>query len=624
MRWPVAGALACALAFLAPAAPAAARPHAMILFLPPGPGEQRPLLDEFASRGMAIGVTSPTVGGFEQRQVGLDMSQGARIRVGLYSKDIGPLRLRGGRLSGWDAAVRRARNAPGDLRPGLLAQAILDAGGSVGWSGPPGRWTIGPIVAADERGGVSPRQKGNSLLVVELPPGGAGLRALDRFLRARGPDDFVYVVREPYGDKPQLLPTGIAAPGVNGQLRSATTRRDGLIAATDVAPTVLDALGVPVPGAMQGQRIEGRGNADLRAVQDLADRLVVVTARRGDALRWILGSWLALLALLRLARGREGARAALRIGFLAVLWLPGVALVLGALGPSRIAEVAALALGALALGALTDRLVRWPVGPAVPAAVVFLAHAVDLARGSPLISRSIAGPNPAGGARFFGIGNELECMLSVSVLIGTGAALAWWARRGPRPPREAPLAFGVTALVAAGIMGAGRLGADVGAVITLGAGGAAAVLAALPTRPSRRAIGLAIAAPVAGIALLILVDVISGGGAHLTRLVLHAHGSADLVDVIRRRFSGSFASLGKPGWAVSFTIAVGVMAWLAARRDRIVRRVPREFAAGLIGGWFATVVGALSNDSGPQILEIGAVMLLLGAGYASALSRTRC
>jgi hypothetical protein len=372
---------------------------------------------------------------------------------------------------------------------------------------------------------------------------------------------------------------------------------------------------------MQGQQIEGRGTADPGAVQDLTDRLVVVTPRRGDALRWILGSWLALLALLRLARGRQGTLAALRIGFLAVLWLPGVALVLAAFEPSRIVEAGALALGALAVGALTDRLVRWPAGPAVPAAVVFLAHAIDLARGSTLIDRSIAGPNPAGGARFFGIGNELECILSVSVLIGTGAALAWWAGRTPRRPRAAPLAFGLTALVAAGIMGAGRLGADVGAVITLGAGGAAAVLASLPTRPSRRAIALAIAAPLGAIALLIVVDVVSGGGAHLTRSVLHAHGSGDVADVIRRRFADSFSSLKKPGWAVSFVIAVAAMAWLAASRDRLVRRVPREFAAGLIGAWFAVVIGAASNDSGPVILEIGAVMLLLGAGYASGLSR---
>ncbi|MFL5842602.1 MAG: hypothetical protein ACJ77Z_19315 [Thermoleophilaceae bacterium] len=623
MRWPVAGALACALAFLAPAAPAAARPHAVILFLPPGPGEQRPLLDELSARGLAIGMTSPTVGGFNKRQMGLDMSQGTRIPTRLYSKEIGALRLRGGTLTGWDVAVRRAKKAPGDLRPGLLAQTILDAGGSVGWSGSRGRWTVGPILAADERGRVSPRHKGGRLLVVDLPPGRAGLHSLDRILAARGRDDFVYVVRAPYGDELRLLPSGIAAPGIRGQLRSATTRRDGLIAATDVAPTVLDALGIPVPDDMQGQRIEGRGRADRGAVQDMTDRLAVVTARRGDALRWILGSWLVLLALLCVARGRDGMRAALRIGFLAVLWLPGVALLLAALAPSRLVEAAALGLGALALGAATDRLVRWPAAPAVPAAVVFVAHTIDLASGSTLTGRSLAGPNPAGGARFFGIGNELECMLSVSVLIGTGAALAWRARRGASGPRAAPIAFGVTALIAAGVMGAGRLGADVGAVITLGAGGAAAVLAALPGRPSRRAIALGIAAPVAAIGALILVDLASGGGAHLTRSVLQAHGSGDLADVVRRRFEGSVSTLKKPGWAVSFVIGVGAMAWLAARHDRLLRRVPREFAAGLVGAWVAVVIGAASNDSGPLILEIGAVMLLLAAGYASSFPRAR-
>jgi hypothetical protein len=372
---------------------------------------------------------------------------------------------------------------------------------------------------------------------------------------------------------------------------------------------------------MQGQQIVGRGTADPAAVQDMADRLAVVTARRGDALFWILGAWLALSALLGLARGREGTRAALRVGFLAVLWLPAVALLLAALDPTRIVEVAGLALGALALGASTDRLVRWPAAPALPAAVVFVAHAVDLTTGSTLIGRSLAGPNPAGGARFFGIGNELECMLSVSVLIGTGAALAW-AGRDPRVPRAAPFAFGLAALIAAGIMGAGRLGADVGAVITLGAGGAAAVLASLPTRPSRRAIALAIAAPVAAVGLLIMVDLASGGGAHLTRSVLHAHGSGDAADVVRRRFEGSFSSLKQPGWAISFAIAVGVMAWLAVRRDRLLRRVPHELAAGLIGAWFAVVVGAASNDSGPVILDIGAVMLLLAAGYAGAFPRS--
>jgi hypothetical protein len=310
-----------------------------------------------------------------------------------------------------------------------------------------------------------------------------------------------------------------------------------------------------------------------------------------------------------------------RVGLLAALWIAGVAMLTAALEPSRLTEAAIVGVGAVLLGVLTDRLVSWPLAPAIPAATVFVLHAIDLARGSTLIGASLAGPNPGGGARFFGIGNELETILSCSVLIGTGAALAWRYRARPDAPgdedagRSAPVAFAVVAIVAAGIMGAGRLGADVGAVITLGAGGAAAVIASLPGTPSRRTIVLGIAAPVAALVALILVDLITGGGAHLTRSVLHANGGGDLVDVVKRRFEGSFSNLKKPGWLIAFVIAVTAVVWLAARRRRLLEGVPKLFGAGLIGAWFAVVIGALSNDSGPLILEIGAIYLLLATGY---------
>jgi hypothetical protein len=97
--------------------------------------------------------------------------------------------------------------------------------------------------------------------------------------------------------------------------------------------------------------------------------------------------------------------------------------------------------------------------------------------------------------------------------------------------------------------------------------------------------------------------------------VLHAHGSGDLADVVRRRFEGSFSTLKKPGWAVAFAIALLAVVWLAARRSRLLAGLPRPLAAGLVGAWFAVVVGAISNDSGPLILEIGAIFLLLATGY---------
>jgi hypothetical protein len=613
MRLRAAGALACALAASAGAASAQARPHAVIAFLPPGPGETRPLVEELAARGMAVGMTSPTVGGFKLRQMGLDMSQGSRIPTRLYSGPIGSLRPAGGRLEGWELAQKRASDAPGDLVPGLLGSTIQGAGGGVGWASFGRGYSIAPIVASNRHGGVRHLQEGDTLSVFELAPGGAGLRELDQLLAARAREDLVYVVRAPYGSKLRLVPSGIAAPGVHGRLRSATTRRTGLIAATDVGPTVLKTLGIAVPDEMQGEPIEGRGKPDAKAVEDLDARLAVVTSRRGPTLLLLGCAWLLLLAVLQLRAGERGVRAALRIGLLAALWLPGLALLTAALQPSRLVEVAVVGLGALVLGALTDRFARWPLGPAVPAAIVFAAHAIDLAAGSVLIGQSMAGPNPAGGARFYGIGNELEVILSVSVLLGTGAALAW---RRPADPRSVPIAFAAAAVVAAGIMGAGRLGADVGAVITLAAGGAAAVIASMPTRPSRRALALGIAAPVLAIGALILLDVVTGGGAHLTKSVVHAHGSGDLVDVVRRRFEGSFSTLSNPGWLAVFLLALTAVVWLAVQRRRLLDSLPGPLAAGLVGAWFAVVVGAISNDSGPLILIIGAIFLLLGTGYA--------
>lgn len=619
MRWLAAGALLCALAGGPLAAQADARPRAAVAFLP-FEDDPAPLLDALAVRpGMAIGLTSPTVGGFEPAQMAIDIGQGTRIPTRLYDDELPRLRVVRDRVSAWERVKARADAAPGDLVPGLLAQTIERAGLRAGYVGTGGGTNLGAVAVADESGRLGLVTLGSAasvarravaawndaaLLAVDLPPGPAGLRALDRLLAARERADVVYVVRAPAGKKLRLLAAGLAGPGGDGRLRSDTTRRDGLVAATDLGPTLLRALGLKVPDEMQGEPIEVGGEANPTGLMKDADRLADVSSRRGPAVLGMLAAWLALLGLLR--------RRALRLGLLAALWFPGLALVTAALRPGAVAEVLVLVLGSFALAGAIDRLAQWPTAPAIPAAVVFAAHAVDLAFGSPLIGAAVTGPNPAGGARFYGVGNELEVILAVTVLVGTGAALE--RRRSAR----APVAFAVAAIVAALILGAGRLGADVGAVITLAAGGAAAALASLGSRPSRRALALAIAAPVAGLAVLVLLDVVTGGGAHLTRSVLDANGSGDVWDVVRRRFEGSLSSLKKPGQTLVFAAAVAGLAWMAWSGRGLLRRAARQrlFHAGLVGAFFAVVVGAAANDSGPLIAEVGAVLLGLAFLYA--------
>ena len=440
----------------------------------------------------------------------------------------------------------------------------------------------------------------HELVVARLPVGG-GLELLEQL----GTDAFTIVVRAPVPGPLEQLPT--AASLGDGVLTSRTTRRDGMVAATDYAPTILDQLGLAEPGDMDGHVMEvEEGDAD--DVQSLVDRLAHVKSRRGPALEASLAMWLlVLLVLSLLGRARQG----LRIGLLTAMWLPGVALVTGAIDPSRTAEAAILAGGSLLLAFVTDALVRWPRAPAVPAAAVLLAHAVDLAFGSPLIVRSLAGPNPGFGARFFGIGNELEAILAVMVLLGAGALLV-----GVRE-RVVPFWFAFICFDAAVVIGAGRLGADVGGVITLGAGAAAAVLASLPGGLTRRAVVVALLVPGLAVAALAAIDVVTGGDAHLTRSVLAADSPGELVDIAERRFDISWDAFKKGTTPLSVTLFAIALAYGVVRRRELFRELngDRAFAAGMWGALAATVVGALANDSGPTIFLVGATALVLAAAY---------
>ncbi|MDX6572316.1 MAG: hypothetical protein QOC86_1472, partial [Gaiellales bacterium] len=612
-------------------APAAAAKRAMVAFIPTQPAPKMPLLFDLEQRNFAYGVTSPSIGSYSKRQMLLDMSSGTRIANSAYAHDLGRLDLDygpgGGRMKGWFYDDKRAEAAPGDVLPGLFASTLERAGHRVAYAGVVGFEQTEAAVAANRAGAIEKVSLGTigtfpqraldlwreaDVVVARFPPDAAGLEALDRIVAARQPGDLIYAIRAPPPGRVRLLPTGVLGPGFRARvLYSATTRRTGLVAATDMAPTVLDYLGVKIPTQMEGRVIEARPDGNAEDVRARMARLDVVLGRRGPALR-TFGIALLLLALgLWSARRRAGLRAAARIAFLAVLWVPGVALVTAALAPTRLAEILALSLGSIGLGALTDRFVPWPLAPALPAAVVFGAHAVDLARGSPLIGASLVGPNPKGGARFFGIGNELEAILALEVLLGLGAALTLVKRE------YVTRMFAFGCLVAAAIIGSGRLGADVGGVITLGAGAAGAVLASMGGRLTRRRLLVAALVPVAAVLGLVALDLVTSGGAHLTRTVIHGNGSGEILDIIQRRAKISFNGLQNVPVAIFCALGLVCMVLALRRRERIYAplRDHPAFMAGIWGSFSATVIGALSNDSGPVIFALGSLGLLFATGY---------
>jgi hypothetical protein len=309
---------------------------------------------------------------------------------------------------------------------------------------------------------------------------------------------------------------------------------------------------------------------------------------------------------------RRGVRWAMRVGGLAWCWVLTVLLVTGALAPSRTMELALISVLSFGLAILTDAFIRWPRAIFVPCAATVLAYTLDLARGSDLIVRSLLGPNPRFGSRFYGLGNELEASLPVLLLAAVAVVL-----QGRGRSRQGAAVFGVAGLVFAGVVGSGRLGADVGGVITVGAGTAVAVLCMIPGGVTRRALALAVLAPVAALAGLAILDLTTGGDSHFTRTVLQADGSQALLDIVQRRYELAFNVLKRGLMPFATGIAILACVYGVRYRTRIYLSVHRDPAwrAAMYGSLAAGVAGTLFNDSGPLLLLFATFVLAVVTAY---------
>jgi hypothetical protein len=166
-------------------------------------------------------------------------------------------------------------------------------------------------------------------------------------------------------------------------------------------------------------------------------------------------------------------------------------------------------------------------------------------------------------------------------------------------------------------VGAGQLGADVGGVITVGAGIAAATVVMLPGRPSRRTVLVAAAVPVVALAALALLDLATGGDGHFTRTVLHADSAGSLWDVVKRRYTLAFNVFGLGAMPFIMLVAVLGVTYAVRYRERIYAplRGSPSWRAAFIGGLTASVAGALFNDSGPLLFAFGVAVLTLATAY---------
>ncbi len=586
---------------------------------------------------LATGLYSSATGSYERAQVLLDMSQGTRQPSSLYDPTEAPLLSvpqsgDGAAVTGWAEARRRAHAASVTLRPGLLAGSI--PGGAAFVTTPNSAAPETGVLAADETGHIAELSTGpastlaaraldaarhRQLVVVAAPAAASGRRVVATLAQQRSPDDLLIVAHVPptplkqtFVHTPALyirLPALAMSADRPATPASATTRLEGLSVSIDIMPTALDHLGIELPPESRGQTITLHGKSSVDHLDALRRRW---SSARSGRQAGSLSEIVTLMAFLALVAGVvKGPRViwpAVRIAGLAAMWWPTMVLLTAIVAPSAAAtERAVIAVSSIVAALTTDRLLRWPRGPIAPAVAAVLAFTIDLAGQTGLLSRSALGPSVISGGRFYGVSNELEPILPVLLLAGLAAAYS----QAPKSRRLCTI-FAVAGIGLAVVIGWGRLGADVGGVLTVGAAFTAAVLMLLPKGITRRAVLIAAAVPVVAILGLLALDFVGGGGGHLTRNVSRSRGLTDLFELVARRYELSADIFASPNGRNS--VIVGTLAVVFAFRNRVWLldgRLTPAWTAVFVGGLAGGVVGALTNDSGP-ILFKNAVVALLG------------
>ena len=404
--------------------------------------------------------------------------------------------------------------------------------------------------------------------------------------------------------------------GPLNSLTSDTTQTPGLIAARDIAPTVLAALGVSAPYQMTGAPVHPAtvpGTAPARL-----DRLVRLNQEAQDAIFWAVGlvaGTIVFSGLFLYQTGRmTGRRAKLACCGLRILSAWPLALLLAPLaGPHTVTQYLVIIAACVGLLALLP-------SPSAVFSLTALVLVGDGLTGTHLVSNSALSEYALSGIRFYGIGNEY-----MGVLIGAALLMCTSA------PASGKWGMGLWLAFVTFVLSFPAFGAKAGGAVTATATFVVAwrLLTERPVRWTHLVGSIAL-----GFALVFLW----AGFSHVLHLRrTHLETAADALGQGRFGYIAG-VSLRKMGLAVRVALHPGTLLGLLAFaglgfaiRRLLWRQVtvylsdkPRE-AAVLKAGLWGCLVALLFNDSGIVaailILQCLALMLLHGR-YMQASERS--
>lgn len=426
--------------------------------------------------------------------------------------------------------------------------------------------------------------------------------------------------------RPHLTVAAMRAPGVEpGLMETASTRRTGVVTLVDVAPTVLDLVGVRVPSSMEGTpfvRTAGGGTWEER-LDDLVredeasrfrDRLVAPLATAFVVVQLVL--WLVAAVALRRSRWllRQVAWTALAtLVFLSATYWAGL-LPFERWGTGW--YVAFLVGISLLVGfTLPALLRRHPLDPLMAALTIVVGTlVVDIVLlGGTMQLSTPFGYSPTVGGRFAGLGNLAFGQLAAGSIVLAGL-VTHRLRIGRDPADRLPvLAAGLILAGAVVVDGAPMWGSDVGGVLALLPGGALTVYLLQGRRVRITTVVWAGLASVVAVVVFGALDLARPveRRTHLGRLFesIGEDGVSAFNTVVVRKLDANFSVLNRSVWTLMLPVVAAFVIYLLWKAPSLLRRIEHTLPErdAIVAGFAVTaVLGFALNDSG---IAIPGVML---------------
>lgn len=440
-------------------------------------------------------------------------------------------------------------------------------------------------------------------------------RMLGRLMKLLDPESTTLIVLSPYPSScaleesaNSLCPVIVTGPSFErGLLTSGSTRVTGAVTNTDIAPSILAWLGVPMPPALVGRPITSRPSASpVTQLMGFDERIALQTMSQ-PVLRQAMVTVIVLVAtvmiLWLIVPAGHGVRRRL---FPALILIPPAlspAMMLIALRPSesQLVTWVHLSLVTGAVIAISMLVGRKPLDAlmivSLGASALFLG---DLAAGNPLCRFSIMGYCIPEGARYYGIGNEYMGALIGSCFVGVGLLLGA-VRAGQRATQITLVCLLVLVTMA---LGAPMLGANTGgAIAAMIAFGCA--LAATSKKPlSARRIGAIILGVAVVLAIFAALDSLRGRQyeSHLGKAIrsVQEGGLGQIGLIVKRKLTMNLFLIRVSLWSrlLGAYIAGTVLALAWGGAASRMKPLPLHLRVALSGAIGGTVAALVFNDSG--------------------------